>query len=66
MREEGFSKLGICGMSMGGVHAAMVGALHPHALAVTPIMVRLPRAGPSPHASSFVIERWGLLGFSVS
>ncbi|GKA49475.1 protein ABHD18 [Tanacetum coccineum] len=27
--EEGYGKMGVCGLSMGGIHAAMVGSLHP-------------------------------------
>ncbi|KAI5067859.1 hypothetical protein GOP47_0016204 [Adiantum capillus-veneris] len=39
MKEEmGFNKLGVCGLSMGGVHAAMVGSLHPTPLAVLPFL----------------------------
>ncbi|GAQ89711.1 hypothetical protein KFL_005540060 [Klebsormidium nitens] len=38
-REDmGFGKLGICGLSMGGVHASMVGSLHPYPIAVTPLL----------------------------
>lgn len=36
--EVGFNKLGVCGLSMGGVHAAMVGSLHPTPLAVLPFL----------------------------
>lgn len=39
MKEEvGFNKLGVCGLSMGGVHAAMVGSLHPTPLATLPLL----------------------------
>ncbi|KAL9240138.1 hypothetical protein vseg_014392 [Gypsophila vaccaria] len=41
--EEGFGKLGVCGLSMGGVHAAMVGALHPTPIATLPFL--------SPHSA---------------
>ncbi|KAL2652340.1 hypothetical protein R1flu_020468 [Riccia fluitans] len=37
-QEEGYGKLGVCGLSMGGVHAAMVGSLHPKPLATVPLL----------------------------
>lgn len=36
--EGGFGKVGICGLSMGGVHAAMVGSLHPTPIATLPFL----------------------------
>ncbi|XP_008787285.2 protein ABHD18-like [Phoenix dactylifera] len=36
--EAGFGKTGICGLSMGGVHAAMVGSLHPTPIATLPFL----------------------------
>jgi len=36
--EIGFNKLGVCGLSMGGVHAAMVGSLHPTPVAILPFL----------------------------
>ncbi|XP_012857478.1 PREDICTED: uncharacterized protein C4orf29 homolog isoform X2 [Erythranthe guttata] len=42
--EEGFGKLGVCGLSMGGVHAAMVGSLHPSPIATLPFL--------SPHSAA--------------
>ncbi|KAI0488853.1 hypothetical protein KFK09_028692 [Dendrobium nobile] len=36
--EGGFGKMGICGLSMGGVHAAMVGSLHPTPIATLPFL----------------------------
>ncbi|GAA0171451.1 hypothetical protein LIER_25477 [Lithospermum erythrorhizon] len=42
--EEGFGKMGICGLSMGGVHAAMVGSLHPTPIATLPFL--------SPHSAT--------------
>jgi len=36
--EAGYGKLGICGLSMGGVHAAMVGSLHPTPIATLPFL----------------------------
>ncbi|WVZ16934.1 hypothetical protein V8G54_009916 [Vigna mungo] len=36
--EAGFGKMGICGLSMGGVHAAMVGSLHPTPVATLPFL----------------------------
>lgn len=41
--EAGFGKLGVCGLSMGGVHAAMVGSLHPTPIATLPFL--------SPHSA---------------
>ncbi|GAB2221548.1 hypothetical protein Drorol1_Dr00012732 [Drosera rotundifolia] len=41
--EAGFGKLGVCGLSMGGVHAAMVGSLHPTPVATLPFL--------SPHSA---------------
>ncbi|KAB1202823.1 hypothetical protein CJ030_MR8G024936 [Morella rubra] len=41
--EAGFCKMGICGLSMGGVHAAMVGSLHPTPVATLPFL--------SPHSA---------------
>lgn len=41
--EEGFGKMGVCGLSMGGVHAAMVGSLHPTPIATLPFL--------SPHSA---------------
>ncbi|XP_047334656.1 protein ABHD18 [Impatiens glandulifera] len=41
--EAGFGKMGICGLSMGGVHAAMVGSLHPTPIATLPFL--------SPHSA---------------
>jgi len=41
--EAGFGKMGICGLSMGGVHAAMVGSLHPTPVATLPFL--------SPHSA---------------
>ncbi|KAF8007169.1 hypothetical protein BT93_K1233 [Corymbia citriodora subsp. variegata] len=41
--EEGFGKMGVCGLSMGGVHAAMVGSLHPTPVATLPFL--------SPHSA---------------
>lgn len=40
---EGFGKTGVCGLSMGGVHAAMVGSLHPTPVATFPFL--------SPHSA---------------
>lgn len=45
MEEQGFGPMGICGMSMGGVHAAMVAALHPTSLATIPLL--------TPHSAEF-------------
>ncbi|KAF9597328.1 hypothetical protein IFM89_017231 [Coptis chinensis] len=42
--EEGFGKTGVCGLSMGGVHAAMVGSLHPTPIATLPFL--------SPHSAA--------------
>lgn len=36
--DAGFSKTGVCGLSMGGVHAAMVGSLHPTPVATLPFL----------------------------
>ncbi|CAN6237438.1 unnamed protein product [Urochloa humidicola] len=36
--EAGYGKMGICGLSMGGVHAAMVGSLHPTPIATLPFL----------------------------
>ncbi|TKY53281.1 C4orf29-like protein [Spatholobus suberectus] len=41
--EAGFGKMGVCGLSMGGVHAAMVGSLHPTPVATFPFL--------SPHSA---------------
>lgn len=41
--EAGFGKLGVCGLSMGGVHAAMVGSLYPTPVATLPFL--------SPHSA---------------
>ncbi|CAI9297771.1 unnamed protein product [Lactuca saligna] len=41
--EAGFGKMGVCGLSMGGVHAAMVGSLHPTPIATFPFL--------SPHSA---------------
>lgn len=41
--EAGFGKMGVCGLSMGGVHAAMVGSLHPTPVATLPFL--------SPHSA---------------
>nr|GMD39756.1 protein ABHD18 [Ipomoea batatas] len=41
--EAGFGKMGVCGLSMGGVHAAMVGSLHPKPIAIFPFL--------SPHSA---------------
>ncbi|XP_027175394.1 protein ABHD18-like [Coffea eugenioides] len=41
--EAGFGKMGVCGISMGGVHAAMVGSLHPAPIATLPFL--------SPHSA---------------
>lgn len=41
--EAGFGKLGVCGLSMGGVHAAMVGSLSPFPVATLPFL--------SPHSA---------------
>lgn len=35
---KGFGPLGICGLSMGGVHSCMVAALYPENLACTPLL----------------------------
>ncbi|XP_042480294.1 protein ABHD18 [Macadamia integrifolia] len=42
--EAGFGKTGVCGLSMGGVHAAMVGSLHPTPVATFPFL--------SPHSAA--------------
>ncbi|KAK9123041.1 hypothetical protein Sjap_012643 [Stephania japonica] len=42
--EGGFGKTGVCGLSMGGVHAAMVGSLHPTPVATLPFL--------SPHSAA--------------
>lgn len=42
--EAGFGRLGVCGLSMGGVHAAMVGSLHPTPVATFPFL--------SPHSAT--------------
>ncbi|KAL4198224.1 hypothetical protein AMTRI_Chr03g139150 [Amborella trichopoda] len=39
----GYGKMGVCGLSMGGVHAAMVGSLHPTPVATLPFL--------SPHSA---------------
>ncbi|XP_058073518.1 uncharacterized protein LOC131222466 [Magnolia sinica] len=44
--EAGFGKMGVCGLSMGGVHAAMVGSLHPTPVATLPFL--------SPHSAVVV------------
>ncbi|XP_024370948.1 uncharacterized protein [Physcomitrium patens] len=36
--EEGYKKVGVCGLSMGGVHAAMVGSLHRSPVAILPFL----------------------------
>lgn len=41
--EGGYGKAGVCGLSMGGVHAAMVGSLHPTPIATLPFL--------SPHSA---------------
>ncbi|XP_038906354.1 protein ABHD18 [Benincasa hispida] len=41
--EVGFGRMGVCGLSMGGVHAAMVGSLHPTPIATLPFL--------SPHSA---------------
>ncbi|XP_024967756.1 protein ABHD18-like isoform X2 [Cynara cardunculus var. scolymus] len=41
--EAGYGKMGVCGLSMGGVHAAMVGSLHPTPIATFPFL--------SPHSA---------------
>ncbi|XP_073306680.1 uncharacterized protein [Primulina huaijiensis] len=42
--EAGFGKMGVCGLSMGGVHAAMVGSLYPTPIATLPFL--------SPHSAA--------------
>ncbi|KZV44786.1 hypothetical protein F511_28375 [Dorcoceras hygrometricum] len=42
--EAGYGKMGVCGLSMGGVHAAMVGSLYPTPIATLPFL--------SPHSAS--------------
>ncbi|KAF6158670.1 hypothetical protein GIB67_040184 [Kingdonia uniflora] len=42
--DAGFGKTGVCGLSMGGVHAAMVGSLHPTPVATLPFL--------SPHSAA--------------
>ncbi|KAM7263826.1 hypothetical protein ACFE04_001509 [Oxalis oulophora] len=42
--EAGYGKMGVCGLSMGGVHAAMVGSLHPKPVATLPFL--------SPHSAA--------------
>ncbi|KAK6123295.1 hypothetical protein DH2020_042972 [Rehmannia glutinosa] len=41
--EAGYGKMGVCGLSMGRVHAAMVGSLHPTPIATLPFL--------SPHSA---------------
>ncbi|KAK3273638.1 hypothetical protein CYMTET_18132, partial [Cymbomonas tetramitiformis] len=41
MEQQGFGPMGVCGMSMGGVHASMVAALHPTSLATIPLLGEL-------------------------
>jgi hypothetical protein len=41
------ARQGVCGLSMGGVHAAMAAALSPHALAVAPLLA--PRSAVAPY-----------------
>ncbi|KAG4402345.1 hypothetical protein GLYMA_02G176500v4 [Glycine max] len=55
--EAGFSKMGICGLSMGGVHAAMVGSLHPTPVATFPFL--------SPHSAA-VAFREGILKYGTA
>ncbi|KXZ50280.1 hypothetical protein GPECTOR_17g919 [Gonium pectorale] len=38
LREQGFGPLGMCGLSMGGVHASMTAGLYPGDVAVTPLL----------------------------
>ncbi|GLC41459.1 hypothetical protein PLESTM_001198100 [Pleodorina starrii] len=38
LREEGYGALGMCGLSMGGVHASMTAGLFPGDVAVTPLL----------------------------
>ncbi|GFR48319.1 hypothetical protein Agub_g10201 [Astrephomene gubernaculifera] len=38
LREEGYGPLGMCGLSMGGVHACMTAGLYPGDVAVTPLL----------------------------
>ncbi|GLI69895.1 hypothetical protein VaNZ11_014551 [Volvox africanus] len=38
LQEEGYGALGMCGLSMGGVHASMTAALFPGDVAVTPLL----------------------------
>ncbi|XP_031489014.1 uncharacterized protein LOC116256713 [Nymphaea colorata] len=42
--EAGYGKMGVCGLSMGGVHAAMVGSLYPTPIATLPFL--------SPHSAA--------------
>ncbi|KAK9819238.1 hypothetical protein WJX81_000552 [Elliptochloris bilobata] len=44
-QRQGFTRLGLCGFSMGGVHAAMTAALYPGPLAVVPLLA--PRSASS-------------------
>ncbi|KAI7996406.1 Protein ABHD18 [Camellia lanceoleosa] len=55
--EAGFGKMGVCGLSMGGVHAAMVGSLHPTPIATLPFL--------SPH-SAVVAFCEGILKYATA
>jgi pimeloyl-ACP methyl ester carboxylesterase len=38
LEAEGVEQRGICGLSMGGVHASMTAGLYPRPLAITPLL----------------------------
>ncbi|KAL4424597.1 hypothetical protein ABPG77_009181 [Micractinium sp. CCAP 211/92] len=45
LRQSGHERLGMCGLSMGGVHANMVASLYPGPVALTPLLAPRSAAG---------------------
>jgi Alpha/beta hydrolase domain containing 18 len=58
---RGHSRLGVSGLSMGGVHASMVAALYPEPLALTPLLAPRSAAQSYCHGALFHATAWDRL-----
>lgn len=62
---HGFARLGMCGFSMGGVHASMVASLYPGQVACTPLLAPRSASGAFCHGALRSATSWAPLAAVV-
>lgn len=62
---HGFARLGMCGFSMGGVHASMVASLYPGDVACTPLLAPRSASGAFCHGALRSATSWAPLAAVV-